>query len=70
MNIKYDTKRCPYCGNKCKFPIIGDVTSGDLDIDNEYCLMYNVVNENDETIGYDIWCKKQINYKDKQYEKI
>ena len=57
MKINYDTRVCPYCGNKAKRPFTGNVSSVDLIIDDYHCLIHEVVNENDEIISYDIYCK-------------
>ena len=64
MNVDYDIKMCPYCGGEVRDPTIGEVTRDKeawnrfLD-DENYCLLYEKIDESGGTIGYGLWCKER-----------
>ncbi len=56
--LPYDTKVCPHCGGKIKHPYTGEVTSEQIDEDINTCLLIEVIDEYDNTLGYEAICKK------------
>lgn len=57
--LPYDTKVCPHCGGKIKHPYTGEVTSEQIDEDMNTCLLIEVIDESDSTLGYEAICKKE-----------
>ena len=57
--LPYDTKVCPRCGGKIKHPYTGEVTSEQIDEDINTCLLMEVIDENDNTLGYEAICKHE-----------
>ena len=57
--LPYDTKVCPRCGGKIKHPYTGEVTSEQIDEDMNTCLLIEVIDEYDNTLGYEAICKHE-----------
>lgn len=59
--LSYDTSVCPICGGPIKHPYTGTVTTEQLDEDTESCLLIEVIDEHDNTLGYQALCKHRFN---------
>ena len=57
--LPYNTTICPICGGKIKHPYTGQVTDKQLQEDIDTCLLVEVIDENDNTLGYHAICKKE-----------
>lgn len=57
--LPYDTKICPRCGGKIKHPYTGEITSEQIDEDMNTCLLIEVIDEYDNTLGYEAICKHE-----------
>lgn len=62
--LPYDTTICPICGGKIKHPYTGQVTDEQLQEDIDTCQLIEVIDENDNTLGYHAICKRRKNDKE------
>ena len=53
----YNETTCPMCGGKIKHPYTGSVTSEQLEEDSSCCLWVEVIDESNNTIGYQPVCR-------------
>lgn len=56
--LPYNTTICPICGGKIKHPYTGQVTDEQLQEDINTCQLIEVIDENNNTLGYQALCKK------------